>query len=166
MLAHGSLMRQAVTPTLSSISARCRLVNTLSPIPGPVLATLHSLRGDQLFRFRRGLRHGSRVFCASSPIFPTQRMRSHRHVTIGYDATSRKFYVIPAAVKHNCGVGLPLLRLTSGRVELAFLRPSKANDAVQQLWPNAWLLETADAFAVLPVPLGDCAQRAVPVPSL
>src|SRR6266404_279576 len=34
-------------------------------------------------------------------------------------------------------------------------------DAVQQLWPNAWLSETADAFAVLPVPQVDCVQGAV-----
>jgi hypothetical protein len=82
----------------------------------------------------------------------------------GWTRTGESFHVIPAAAQPTTAVsvcrfyGLPQAGLNSH----FFTSFQSECDAVQQLWPNAWLLETADAFAVLPVPLGDCDR----VPSL
>ena len=81
----------------------------------------------------------------------------------GWTRTGESFHVIPAAAQPTTAAsvcrfyGLPQAGLNSH----FFTSFQSECDAVQQLWPNAWLLETADAFAVLPVPLGDCAQDAV-----
>jgi hypothetical protein len=81
----------------------------------------------------------------------------------GWTRTGESFHVIPAAVQPTTAAsvcrfyGLPQAGLNSH----FFTSLQSECDAVQQLWPSAWLLETADAFAVLPVPQVDCAQGAV-----
>jgi hypothetical protein len=81
----------------------------------------------------------------------------------GWTRTGESFHVIPAAVQPTTAAsvcrfyGLPQAGLNSH-----FFSASQAEcAAVQQLYPNAWLLETADAFAALPVPEVDCQQGAV-----
>ena len=81
----------------------------------------------------------------------------------GWTRTGESFHVIPAAVQPTTAVsvcrfyGLPQAGLNSH----FFTSFQSECDAVQQLWPNAWILESADAFAVLPVPYVDCVQGAV-----
>jgi hypothetical protein len=81
----------------------------------------------------------------------------------GWTRTGESFHVIPATIQPTTAVsvcrfyGLPQAGLNSH----FFTSLQSECDAVQQLWPSAWLLESADAFAVLPVPQVDCAQDAV-----
>ena len=81
----------------------------------------------------------------------------------GWTRTGESFHVIPAAAQPTTATsvcrfyGLPQAGLNSH----FFTSFQSECDAVQQLWPNAWLSETADAFAVLPVPQVDCVQGAV-----
>lgn len=81
----------------------------------------------------------------------------------GWTRTGESFHVIPAAAQPTTAASVcRFYGLSQAGLNSHFFTSFQSEcDAVHQLWPNAWILETADAFAVLPVPLGDCAQGAV-----
>ena len=71
----------------------------------------------------------------------------------GWARTGETFHVIPAAAQPTSALsvcrfyGLPQAGLNSH----FFTSLQSECQAVQQLWPNAWILESPDAFAVLPL---------------